>query len=102
MNSKPKSIVFLGENIAINWDDGSESFISNRMLREHCPCSSCNGEVDVFGNIYVGKKKPSNNQKNIIDNYIKVGHYAIRIIWGDGHDAGIYTFELLKSLNDKQ
>ncbi len=102
MNSTPKSIVFLDENTAIKWSDGDESFISNRVLREQCPCSGCNGEVDVFGNIYLNKKTSSTGKKNIIDNYIEVGHYAIRIIWADGHDAGIYTFELLKSLNGQK
>ena len=26
-----------------------------------------------------------------------VGSYAIRLEWDDGHDAGIYTFERLRS-----
>jgi ATP-binding protein involved in chromosome partitioning len=28
-----------------------------------------------------------------------IGSYAIRVVWSDGHDTGIYTFEYLKSLS---
>ena len=28
------------------------------------------------------------------------GHYAYQIVWNDGHDAGIYTLELLRHLID--
>ena len=34
-----------------------------------------------------------------LKNVIKVGHYAIRITWGDGHNDGIFTHELLRKLN---
>ena len=27
-----------------------------------------------------------------------VGRYAIRILWSDGHNTGIYSYELLRSL----
>jgi DUF971 family protein len=30
-----------------------------------------------------------------------VGSYAIRIYWSDGHNTGIYTWELLRSLAER-
>lgn len=27
-----------------------------------------------------------------------VGSYAIRVVWSDGHDTGIYTFEYLNRI----
>jgi len=27
-----------------------------------------------------------------------VGNYALRFTWGDGHNTGIYSFDLLRSL----
>jgi DUF971 family protein len=27
-----------------------------------------------------------------------VGHYAVRIIFGDGHDSGLYTWSYLREL----
>jgi DUF971 family protein len=29
-----------------------------------------------------------------------VGHYALQLKWGDGHDSGIYLFEQLKELGN--
>ena len=41
---KPKKIIVMDNNVAIKWDDGSESFIVNKMMRERCPCANCSGE----------------------------------------------------------
>ena len=100
MSLKPKDIIIMDSNIAIKWNDNSESFISTVELRQKCPCANCSGESDVFGNIYKGGDRSlgDNGQKYIINTYMNVGHYAIRIIWGDGHNAGIYSFNFLKSL----
>ena len=101
MKSKPKNIIVMDNNIAIKWDDGSESFIENQIIRDKCPCANCSGESDVFGNIYKSNVQPSNNKNRyIINRYMKIGHYAIRVVWEDGHNAGIYSFEFLKSLGE--
>jgi len=34
-----------------------------------------------------------------LKNVIKVGHYAIRITWGDGHSDGIFTHDFLRKLD---
>ena len=99
---KPKNIVIMGENIAIKWDDGSESFIKNKRLRDACPCANCSGESDVFGNVYKNKVQEDliyRQKKYEISSYRNIGHYAIRIQWGDGHNSGIYSFDLLNNLN---
>ena len=101
MSLKPDDIIVVGDNIAIKWNDGAESFISNQELRGKCPCANCSGESDVFGNVYKGvDSTPDSKKKYIIDRYMNIGHYAIRIMWGDGHSAGIYSFTFLKSFDD--
>ena len=98
---KPENIIIMDNNIAIKWNDGSESFVNNKLMRDRCPCANCSGESDVFGNIYKSEgKKSSNPNQYLINRYRYIGHYAIRIIWEDGHNAGIYSFEFLKSLSD--
>ena len=100
---KPVDIVIMNTNIAIKWDDGSESFINNRQLRDACPCANCSGESDIFGNVYKNNQIKSNvgdSQYQII-NYRNVGHYAIRIQWGDGHNSGIYAFNFLNTFDAK-
>ena len=100
MTIKPENIVIMDVNLAIKWSDGSESFLSNKQLRGLCPCSNCSGETDVFGNVYGCQDNENNhNKKYHIKGYLNIGHYAIRIVWGDGHNTGIYSFDFLKSLN---
>ncbi len=41
---------------------------------------------------------PSNFRAMKID---PVGNYAIQISWSDGHNSGIYSFRLLKELEEK-
>ena len=102
MNVKPKEIVVLDNNLAISWEDGSESYINLADLRKSCPCANCSGETDVFGNLYINKKpKKDKKQSCQIVTYSHIGHYAIRIVWADGHNAGIYSFNFLKDFNDK-
>ena len=101
MKLKPINVVTLDNEMAIKWNDGEESYIKNRVLRNQCPCANCSGESDVFGNIYKAdaqKLDQNNNTKYIINTYVRVGHYAIRIIWEDGHGSGIYSFDFLKTL----
>jgi len=31
-----------------------------------------------------------------------VGNYAIQIVWADGHDTGIYTYDYLRSLGEER
>ena len=91
----------INDLMLFKWDDGLESYINLKTLREKCPCANCSGESDVFGNVYKGADStPDLKKKYIIDGYINIGHYAIRIMWGDGHNSGIYSFTFLKSFDD--
>tara|TARA_B110000438_G_C15172523_1_gene376633 strand:- start:181 stop:483 length:303 start_codon:yes stop_codon:yes gene_type:complete len=87
--------------LAIQWADASEIFIEYKELRDACPCAYCSGETDVFGNIYIGKGIRKTQLAYDVDKIELVGHYAIRIFWKDNHNSGIYPFELLQKLNDK-
>ena len=73
---------------------------NNKKLRLQCPCANCSVESDEFVNIYKNDNQQTNNENHyLINRYIYIGHYAIRIIWQDGHNAGIYSFQFLKSLD---
>ena len=45
------NIQHIGNELAIRWEDGSESFIPLETLRRCCPCASCHGETDILGNV---------------------------------------------------
>jgi len=97
---KPANIQILGNELAIAWDDKSESYITLEKLRRACPCAYCSGETDVLGNVARGPKVPLQPAAFDLRSFETVGAYAIRPVWGDGHSSGIYSYELLKKLGE--
>ena len=95
-----KSITFFSDILILVWADGSESVIKYADLRNACPCAFCSGEKDVLGNIYKGPKQNLGDISYKAIKMEKVGHYAIRIFWGDNHADGLYTYELLRKLGE--
>lgn len=91
-------------DVRIVWKDAHESVYPLAYLREHCPCASCRGTHgppttlvrQSRGGLPIVQKKrePSFEVKSVVP----VGNYAIRFTWGDGHDGGIYSWRLLRSL----
>ena len=96
-----ENILLTGTELAVKWSDETESFIALQTLRNSCPCAFCSGEKDVFGTVY--KSPPQNlTESSYILNGIKpVGYYALQLFWDDGHNTGIYSFELLRKLCDE-
>jgi len=95
---RPLDIQPIGDELAIKWEDGTESYISLAKLRRHCPCAGCKGEVDIMGNLYKGPDKPMTPQACQLLRIANVGGYAIQPIWGDGHATGLYSFDYLRNV----
>ena len=95
---QPKDIQQIGNELAVKWDDGTESFIGLEKLRRACPCAGCKGEMDVMGNLYRGPEKPLTPRSFELVRIGSVGGYAIQPQWADGHSTGLYSFEMLKRL----
>ena len=98
---KISNISIFNKELAIKWEDDSESYIELKKLRQKCPCAHCSGETDALGNRYIGKPDKLVENSFIIRKIFNVGKYGIKILWEDSHDYGIYTFEYLKSLSSK-
>ena len=90
----------IGDELAVKWDDGSESFIKLEKLRRACPCAGCKGETDVMGNLYIAPPKPLRPEAFQLRGLAHVGGYALQPQWADGHSTGLYSFEMLKRLAD--
>jgi DUF971 family protein len=95
---RPTDIQHVGDEIAIKWDDGSESFISLEKLRRGCPCAGCQGERDIMGNLYKNPPQPLTPAAFQLRALNHVGTYGIQPVWGDGHNTGIYSFDYLAKL----
>jgi DUF971 family protein len=99
---RPTNVEPIGEELAIKWDDGSESFVRLEKLRRHCPCAGCKGEVDVMGNLYKGPEQVLKPTAFHLLRVVNVGSYAVQPIWGDGHATGIFSFEYLKRVAEAE
>jgi DUF971 family protein len=97
MPLQPTNIQQIGKELAIQWNDGSESYLDLQFLRRACPCAACGGEPDVLGNIIRPDVSYTENSFDLAGFQI-VGGYAIQPRWGDGHATGIYSFQYLRRL----
>ncbi|HWI60178.1 MAG TPA: DUF971 domain-containing protein [Bacillota bacterium] len=95
---RPVDVQHIGEELAIKWEDGSESFIALEKLRRYCPCAGCKGESDIMGNLYKGPDQPLTPAAFQLRRLIPVGTYALQPVWADGHATGIYSFDYLRKV----
>ena len=96
----PLDIQQIGEELAIRWSDGSESYVRLEALRRFCPCAGCKGEVDIMGKLYKNPERPLSAEALQLVRISKVGGYAVQPVWGDGHSSGLYSFDYLKRIAD--
>ena len=90
----------IGGELAVKWDDGSESFVVLEKLRRACPCAGCQGEVDVLGQLHKGPERPLPPTAFELKEVVMVGGYAIQPTWRDGHASGLFSFDYLKRVAD--
>ena len=92
---RPLDIQTIGCELAIKWDDGSESYIPLEKLRRACPCAGCKGEMDILGNLYKQPDQTLTAKAFELVKIASVGGYAVQPLWADGHNTGIYSFDYL-------
>jgi DUF971 family protein len=97
---RPTDIQQIGSELAVKWDDGTETFVSLETLRRHCPCAGCKGEVDIMGNVYKNPEKPLTAAAFRLVRISNVGGYAVQPVWGDGHSTGMFSYEYLKRVGE--
>lgn len=74
---------------------GEHNFtFSAEFLRVHSPSAEVQGHGPDQAILQYGKALVG------IDTIEPTGHYGIRIYFDDGHNTGIYSWELLKQLGD--
>ena len=81
--------------LGLEWPDGP-TLINVRNMRLQCPCAVCVDEKTGERTI-----KEADIREDIHPREIRpVGNYALGVKWSDGHDTGLYTFDLLKELGN--
>lgn len=76
----------------LQYADGEEALLRAEYLRVESPSAEVKGHAGVGGTLPVGKRHVRIKSVN------PVGRYAISIVFDDGHDSGIYTWEYLRHL----
>ena len=95
----PVDVQLIGPEVAIRWDDGAESFITFATLRAASPSAEVKGERDIFGTVY-GGEAPRDYRGVEVTGWERVGNYALRFDFSDGHRTGLYGYELLRTLGE--
>ena len=92
---QPSNIQVIGEELAIKWDDGGESFVRLSKLIKACPCAGCKGETAVMGH-----GRPYSRSSFQVHSLECVGGSAVKPVWEDGHSTGLFAFDYLRAVAD--
>ena len=78
----------------ITFSDGTVAGFSAEFLRVFSPSAEVRGH---------GKPKLVSNKKLVnISKLQPVGHYAVKLVFDDGHDSGIFSWDYLYFLGSKE
>ncbi len=82
--------------LEIRFDDGAHYKLPCEYLRVYSPSAEVRGHGPGQEVLQVGKENVN------ITAIEPVGHYAVKIYFDDGHNTGLYTWDLLHKLGAHQ
>lgn len=101
-NAQPAQLTkiekYSDSEVFLSWNTGPSYAVPYRELRFLCPCAVCvderTGERVIKKEHVAESVRPTGVQP--------VGRYAVQINWSDGHSTGIYHFEKLLEICERQ
>jgi DUF971 family protein len=78
--------------LTLRWGDGSLDELPAEMLRVLSPSAEVQGHSPAQRQTLGGKRDVK------VADLRPIGHYAVRIVFDDGHDSGLYTWTFLARL----
>ncbi len=78
--------------LAIEFTDGLSGVLTAEYLRVHSPSAEVTGHGGGEGVLVTDKEDVA------IERIEPVGRYAVRLVFDDGHDTGLYTWPILHEL----
>jgi DUF971 family protein len=82
--------------LEVEFDDGTSAALPAEYLRVESPSAEVQGHSPDQRQIVHGK------QDVAISAVEPVGHYAVRLVFDDGHHTGIYSWDYLYQLGREQ
>lgn len=96
---QPTRIERSRKSLKIEWKDSYQSELPYRLLRQKCPCAHCDAVRLGKDPFHIVPSDGFFENLRLVD-IQRVGRYAVRLAWSDGHRTGIYTFEFLRELSE--
>jgi DUF971 family protein len=93
----PTTIQLIGQEVAIAWSDGVETYFDSERLRAASPSAENLGERDIFGQQHGGGGPRTFPGVRVLG-WERIGNYAFRFEFSDGHRTGLYSFDYLRKL----
>ena len=81
--------------LELTYPDGSQHSLSFEYLRTHSPSAEVQGHGPGQDVLQIAKEAVD------VTRIDPVGHYAVRLVFSDGHDTGLYTWKYLRELAEK-
>ena len=85
-----------GQTLALTYPDLGEVALSAEFLRVHSPSAEVRGHGIGNEVLQMGKEDVR------ITGIEPVGNYAIKLIFSDGHDSGLYSWDILNEFARNQ
>ena len=82
--------------LSIRFDNGDQTELSAELLRVESP------SAEVQGHGPGQKQTPRDKQDVTITKITAVGSYAVRLTFSDGHDTGIFSWDLLHDYGQRK
>lgn len=82
--------------LAVEFDDGQRFELPFEYLRVHSPSAEVKGHGPGQEVLQTGKKDVQ------VTRVEPIGHYAVRLVFDDGHDSGLYSWKYLYELGVDQ
>jgi DUF971 family protein len=96
--ARPTNIVLHQQSklLEVAFDDGKVFKLSCELLRVYSPSAEVRGHGPGQEVLQTGKREVA------ITAIEPVGNYAVRLVFSDGHDTGLYSWDYLYSLGSNQ
>ena len=82
--------------LEVRFEDGAHFEMSCEYLRVFSPSAEVRGHGPGQETLQVGKE-----EVEIVD-IVPVGNYAVKLVFSDGHDSGLYSWNVLYELGRDQ
>ena len=89
------------EYVEITWNNGKVIKYPLKFLRDESPDAGNKGETILWKHYPAPRKTaPLKPEAYQVEKIEMVGNYAVQILWKDGYDYGIYSWDLLEQYGD--